>query len=73
MTFEQLFIEISSWACNWQKVIIGSGNDLVPNMQQSITWANAGQNISYHMESLGHNELNLELWDYDTSNLILHW
>ena len=34
--FDENLTEICSWWSNWQHVIIGSGNDLVPNRRQAI-------------------------------------
>ena len=43
----------------WQYVIIGSGNDFLPNKQQVITRASDDQVLGCHMASLGHKELNI--------------
>ena len=41
-----------SFKFHWQYISIGSGNGLVPNRQQAITWTNDDQ-----IPSLGYNEL----------------
>ena len=45
-----------TWSCsyrsNWGEVIIGSGNDLVPNRQQAITWTNDDCDAWCHIASL---------------------
>ena len=50
------FINIYSLWSNW--VSIASGNDLVLNKQQAITWNNVDLALWHHKASLGPNELN---------------
>ena len=39
--FDSNFTGVCSWGSNWQYVSIGSGNGLVPNRRQTITWTKA--------------------------------
>ena len=43
--------------------VIGSGNDLVPNTWNAITWTIVDQDLWCYMTPLGHIELNLYLAD----------
>ena len=43
--------DLCSWQSHWWSVIIGSGNGLVPNWHQAITWTNDDQNIIFHTAS----------------------
>ena len=44
------FTEVYSQGFNWQLVNIGSGNGLVPNRQQAITWTNAAKVTDLYMQ-----------------------
>ena len=57
MSCEYDFIEVWSWGSNQHKVTIASGNGLVPDWHQAITWNNDDQDVRHPMTSLGHNEL----------------
>ena len=46
-----------SLGSNWQYIIIGSDNGLVPNRRQAIIWTNAGVVNCRIYASLGLNEL----------------
>ena len=52
-------IRIRPLGFDWQYVSIGSGVDLVPNQQQTISWANANQNGWCYVASLSRYELKL--------------
>ena len=41
VSFDFNFSEDCSWGSNWQQVGIGSGNGLVPNRRQDLTWTKA--------------------------------
>ena len=41
----QISLKFCSWGSNWQKVSIGSGNDLAQNRQQAITRTNVDRRI----------------------------
>ena len=58
-----ILIKISQKVCsNWQTVIVGSNNGLLPKTQKPIIWANDEKDHWYHMASLGHNELTLNVF-----------
>ena len=42
-------------------VNIGSGNDLSPVWHHANSWAHVDQDVSYHIASVGYNELSKEL------------
>ena len=51
------FTEFCSFGCNWWWVIIDSGNGLVPNRHQAITWTNNDTIHGYIYASPGLNKL----------------
>ena len=46
-----LMPDLCSWQSHWWSVIIGSGNGLVPNWHQAITWTNDDQDMWFHTAS----------------------
>ena len=55
--FDQNFTEVYYWGFNWQDISICSGNGLMPNRQQAITWANADPILWRIYAALGGDEL----------------
>ena len=51
------FSDVCFLGSSWQYVSIGSGNGLVLNRQQSITWSNIDSDLWHCVASVGHNEL----------------
>ena len=58
--FDSNFTEVCSWGSNWQRVCIGSGNGLVPNRRQAITWTNLDPVHLCMYAALGGDELSFE-------------
>ena len=58
--FDSNFTEVCSKGSNWQQVSTGSGNGLVLNRWQAITWTNAGP-VHWHIyAALGTDELKIK-------------
>ena len=54
--FIQYFSETRFYGSQWQRVIIGAGNGLVPNRWKVITWTNDGKIVRRIFASVGPNE-----------------
>ena len=69
------FTEICCQESNWQKASIGSGNGLVPNRRQAITWTNDGPVHWRIYAALGGDELKIHTFIFCfalIANLQLH-
>ena len=58
LNFHWYFTEIYSLESNWQHIITGPDNGLMPNRQQAIIWTNGGLVCWLIYASLGIIELN---------------
>ena len=71
LNYKWYLIEMCSLGSNWQYVIIGSDNGLVPDRQQTIIWTNNGLDYWRIYASFGLNELTWQRHQMETFSTLL--